>query len=124
MIDGKFSMQIHHGKRPGPGVHWDFRLLIPNEKRILSWSIPKRTLPTRGKRNLAVWVDDTHPMSHMTFEGRLKNGDLVELYDVGDVKIHRMTKDKLIFDLHGSKIKGSYVLIKTNDKNWLIIGKS
>lgn len=124
MIDGKFSIQVHYGKRPGPGSHWDFRILIPKEKRVLSWSIPKQTFPSRGERKLAVWVDDTHPISHMTFEGQLKNGDKIELYDLGDIQIHKMTKDRIMFDLKGTKVNGSFVLINTDRKNWLIIGKS
>jgi len=124
MIDGKFSIQVHYGKRPGPGTHWDLRILLPKEKRVLSWAIPKQTLPSRGKRNLAVWVDDTHPTYHMSFEGRLKNGDIVELYDVGEAKIHKLIKDRIIFDLKGTKVNGSFVLIKTDDKNWLLVGKS
>lgn len=124
MIKGKFSIQVHHGKRPGPGTHWDFRVLIPKDKTVLSWSIPKRKLPSRGEKVLAIWVDDTHPISHMTFEGRLKNGDLVELHDIGTIKILRKTNHKILFELEGSNEQGKYILIHLKQNQWLIIGKS
>lgn len=124
MIKSNFSVQVHYGKRPGPGTHWDFRVYDPKMKRVLSWAIPKQRMPQEsGEKIFAAWVDDKHSISYMNFEGRLPNGDTVELYDIGKIDIHKLTENRIIFDLYGTYITGKFTLINTGGKNWLIIGK-
>lgn len=119
MIKSKFSIQSHHGSRPGPGHHWDFRIMMPNGK-VWSWAIPKRRFPEDKKdKVLAVWVDDSHKPKHMTFHGFLKNGDQVELFDYGDLLFHSISDNKLTFQLTGSEITGIFHMIKIGD-NWLV----
>lgn len=121
MIKSNYSVQLHYGKRPG--THWDFRVYDPKSKRVLSWAIPKQRFPQQGEKVYAAWVDDTHDISYMDYDGRLPNGDRVKLQDVGKIDIHKLTNDRMIFDLNGKNNQGNFILIKTSKNNWLIIGK-
>ena len=111
MIKSNFSIQVHNRRRSGTGTHWDFRVYDPTTKKVLSWAIPKQKMPTMGERLFAAWVDDKHPISHMSYEGRRQNGDTVKLYDVGKINIHKLSEDRMIFDLHGKHITGNFIMI-------------
>jgi len=119
----RFSIQVHYGRRPGPGLHWDLRVVIPPNGVVWSWAIPKMRFPEKGERVLAVWVDDKHTLKDMTHQGRWPGGDKVELYDYGYVHFLTQSKFRLVLDFYGKNIKGVYHMIKI-DPNWLILKSS
>ena len=115
-----FVIQEHHATH----LHWDFRLEIGGV--LKSWALPKSPPRTKGIKRLAIHVED-HARSYADFEGEIKEGygkGSVKIWDKG--KFHLIKKDskKIEFELKGIKLKGKYVLIKTNygsrpEKSWL-----
>jgi len=139
-----FVVQEHHARN----LHWDFRLEIG---RVLkSWAIPKQPPRTKGIKRLAIQVED-HLKSYANFEGEIPEGQYgagkVKIWDSGEYDLLYKGKDKLEdkntpraypetffkkmftrgkieFELFGKKLKGKYVLVKTNygnkpKKSWL-----
>lgn len=120
-----FVIQEHNASH----LHWDFRLEI--NRTLKSWAIPK--IPDAvndGKtKRLAIQVED-HPLSYAKFEGEIKEGygkGTVKIFDKGTYELKSHDDKKIEFKLHGKKLKGDYVLIKTNygkteeqkNKSWL-----
>ena len=118
MISTKFTVQEHYRKKKHKS-HYDFRLVVG--RKVYSWALPKERFPKSGERLLAVWVDDTHDMSYITFSGVLDNGDEVTLLDEGDCKIYTIKKQRITFELFGDRFEGMYHLIHTNGDNWIIL---
>lgn len=103
--------------------HFDLRLEIGGT--LKSWAVPK-TIPRRkGIKRLAIKVTD-HAKSYAKFEGTIPKGSYgagkVKIWDKGSCKIVEKKRDKIIFELKGKKMKGSYALIKYagRDKQWLL----
>lgn len=103
-------------------LHFDLRL--ENDSGAMSsWAVPKHKLPKEGEKLLAQKVED-HPLSYRTFSGKIEEG-----YGKGDVKIHdsgvyeeiEWSAGKIKFKLNGKKEKGTYVLVKTDGKRWLLM---
>ncbi|MFC2034354.1 DNA polymerase ligase N-terminal domain-containing protein [Chloroflexota bacterium] len=69
-------------------------------------------------------VED-HPVNYINFTGNIPEGEYgtgsVEIWDEGKFDMEKESADKLEFSLKGKKLSGSYVLIHTEDKNWLLI---
>ena len=109
-------------------LHYDLRL--EHAGVLLSWAVPKGpSLRTQDKR-LAMRVED-HPLDYADFEGVIPEGygaGIVMLWDSGhwdpengDVDA-ALKKGELKFSLHGTKLKGSWVLVRTRDeRTWLLI---
>ena len=116
---GRFVVQEHNASR----LHWDFRLEMDGVLR--SWAVPK-TPPTKlGVRRLAVSVED-HDLDYIDFEGTIPEGEYgagsVEIWDEGTYMIESKKPEKLVFELHGNRMKGRYTLVHFTDKaeNWLL----
>ncbi len=114
-----FVIQEHHARN----LHWDFRLEIAGV--LKSWAIPKQPPRTPGIKRLAIQVED-HLKSYANFEGEIKEGygkGMVKIWDKGTYKLEDKKPDKIVFELKGKKLKGKYVLVRTNfgdkDNNWL-----
>ena len=118
-----FVIHDHHASHH----HWDLRLEM--EGVLASWAIPKspEELKQKGTKRLAVQVED-HPLSYATFKGTIPEGNYgagtVEIWDNGSYELKNKTPTKIEFELHGKKLTGNYVLIKTHfgskpDKSWL-----
>src|SRR4030042_3616072 len=115
-----FVIQEHHASH----LHWDFRLELDGV--LKSWAIPKEPPKEKGVKRLAIEVED-HDLSYANFEGEIKEGygkGIVKIWDKGNFKLIKRTPKEIEFELKGKKLKGKYVLLKTNfndnKKNWLI----
>jgi bifunctional non-homologous end joining protein LigD len=115
-------------------VHYDFRLEWHGT--LLSWAVPKGPSLDPSVKRLAMQVED-HPVEYAGFEGVIPEGEYgggtVMVWDNGtwepeaeDVDA-ALQKGDLKFTLHGKKLKGSWVLVRTrgygrsSDKSWLLI---
>lgn len=116
-----YVIQEHHASH----LHWDLRLEI---KGVLkSWAIPKEPPKTKGVKRLAIQVED-HPLAYAKFQGVIPEGNYgagkVEIWDSGTYELLEKNKEKIEFRISGKKLKGEYVLVKTNygskpEKSWL-----
>ncbi len=106
-------------------LHFDLRLEMDGV--LKSWAVPKQPPKTKGTKRLAIAVED-HPPSYADFEGSIPEGHYgagkVEIWDNGTYELKEKEKKKIEFTLHGKKLNGDYVLIKTNygskpEKSWL-----
>lgn len=113
-------------KHSATHLHWDFRLEI--EGVLKSWAVPKEPPAEKGIKRLAVQVED-HPLSYADFEGEIPEGNYgagkVEIWDSGEFEIMDKKPGKIVFTLHGKKLKGDYVLLQfgKEKKNWLFFKK-
>ena len=122
-------------KHQASQLHYDFRL----EWRgvLLSWAVPKGPSLDPSVKRLATPVED-HPIEYGDFEGVIAEGEYgggtVMLWDRGtwtpeveDVDA-ALEKGDLKFTLHGKKLRGSWVLVRTKlgyggsaKPQWLLI---
>jgi bifunctional non-homologous end joining protein LigD len=121
-------------KHDASHLHYDFRLEWGGV--LLSWAVPKGPSLDPSVKRLAARVED-HPVEYGGFEGTIPQGEYgggtVMLWDRGtwtpelpDVDA-ALTKGELKFTLHGKKLKGSWVLVRTKGyggskkESWLLI---
>lgn len=122
-------------KHQASHLHYDFRLEWNGV--LLSWAIPKGPSLDPSVKRLAMQVED-HPVEYGEFEGVIPAGEYgggtVMLWDTGawvpddpDVDA-ALRKGDLKFTLHGKKLKGSWVLVRTRGfgknarrSSWLLI---
>jgi len=122
-------------KHAASHLHYDFRL----EWRgvLLSWAVPKGPSLDPSMKRLATQVED-HPVDYGGFEGTIPEGQYgggtVMLWDQGawtpevpDVD-GALRDGNLKFTLHGKKLRGSWVLVRTKSgfggskrPGWLLI---
>lgn len=122
-------------KHSATNLHYDFRLQWNGV--LLSWAVPKGPSLDPSVKRLAMQVED-HPVEYGGFEGTIPAGEYgggtVMLWDKGtwtpetaDVDA-ALREGDLKFTLHGKKLKGSWVLVRTrgyggksNRSSWLLI---
>jgi bifunctional non-homologous end joining protein LigD len=118
-----FVVQKHRASH----LHYDFRLEIDGV--LKSWAVPKGPSLDPAVRRLAMAVED-HPIDYADFEGIIPEGEYgggtVMVWDRGTyVPEGQMTSDfgrgELKFTLQGVKLKGSWVLVRTKGRQWLLI---
>jgi DNA ligase D-like protein (predicted 3'-phosphoesterase) len=113
-----YVIQEHHAKR----LHWDLRFEFDNV--LKSWALPKSPPTVVSEKRLAVAVDD-HPLEYALFEGIIPEGNYgagqVKTWDIGTFDIKEKESKKIIFNIHGKKLKGNYCLLhfRPAEKNWL-----
>ncbi|GAC1506226.1 MAG: hypothetical protein NVS1B3_05610 [Candidatus Dormibacteraceae bacterium] len=113
----RFVVQEHHARR----LHWDFRL--EHDGVLVSWAVPKG-VPVDPKTNhLAVHVED-HPLDYIDFAGEIPAGNYgagrVLVWDHGTYETEKWSDREVMVILQGKRLKGRYVLFKTNGENWMI----
>jgi len=116
-----YVVQEHHASH----LHYDLRLEM--DGTLKSWAVPKEPPNTSGIKRLAVQVED-HPLQYATFEGSIPEGEYgagkVEIWDKGTYTLIDRKEDKLIVEIHGRKLDGTYVLLRLKGgKNWLLFKK-
>ena len=120
-------------KHRATSLHYDFRL--QHNGVLLSWAVPKGPSLDPTVKRLAMHVED-HPIEYGGFEGIIPEseygGGTVMVWDWGEWKPEvpdidaALKKGDLKFELHGKKLRGSWVLVRTrgfggSDKSWLLI---
>ncbi|CAN5888024.1 hypothetical protein BH18ACI4_BH18ACI4_01170 [soil metagenome] len=120
-----FVIQKHRATR----LHYDFRLEV--DEVLKSWAVPKGPSLDPTVKRLAMQVED-HPVDYAKFEGVIPEGEYgggtVMVWDYGTYKPEStddvstaLRKGELKFSLSGKKLKGSWVLVRTQDRQWLLI---
>lgn len=120
-----FVVQRHDARN----LHYDFRLEMDGV--LKSWAVPKEPPKEKGTKRLAIQTED-HPLAYADFEGEIPEGEYgagkVEIWDKGTFELLKREEKEIIVTLHGDKLKGDYVLIRTKygkeEKGWLLFKKA
>ena len=133
------GLQVVIQKHRAGHLHYDFR--IEHEGAMLSWAIPKGPSLDPSVRRLAMQTEP-HPMDYNHFEGVIPEGEYgggtVMIWDHGtwepempdhslatgdpEFVTKALAKGQLKFRLHGKKVSGSWVLVRTGGpRSWLLI---
>ncbi len=116
----RFVVHEHRAKN----LHYDFRIELDGV--LKSWAVPKEPPREAGTKRLAIQAED-HALSYMDFHGKIPEGrygaGTVKIWDRGRFSLSSRKPEKLVFSLHGKKLRGEYVLLKFKD-NWLFFKKS
>ena len=116
-------------KHRASALHYDFRLEARGAMR--SWAVPKGPSLDPRQRRLAMEVED-HPLEYADFEGVIPEGEYgggtVMIWDEGvwapmeDVDAARaIDAGEIRFVLMGRKLKGSWTLVRTGERKWLLM---
>jgi bifunctional non-homologous end joining protein LigD len=113
-------------KHAATSLHFDFRLELDGVMK--SWAVPKGPSLDPAVKRLAMQVDD-HPIGYNTFEGTIAEGTYgagtVMLWDRGTYTYagddpdtenglrRAYERGDLKFVLHGKRLRGSWVLVRT-----------
>lgn len=112
----RFVVHRHDASR----LHWDFRL--EREGVLKSWAVPKEPPVDPGVKRLAVEVED-HELDHIDFEGEIPEGEYgagtVSIWDGGTYELLSEHDRRLKLALRGRRLRGEYVLVPLEGKNWL-----
>src|SRR5687767_13656555 len=120
-----FVIQKHRATQ----LHYDFRLEVDGV--LKSWAVPKGPSLDPSVKRLAMQVED-HPIDYARFEGVIPEGEYgggtVMVWDIGTYRLEddesfdaAMRKGRLVFTLRGKKLKGSWSLVRTGDRKWLLM---
>ncbi|MDR6827957.1 bifunctional non-homologous end joining protein LigD [Bosea sp. BE271] len=128
----RFVIQKHDASR----LHYDLRLELDGVFK--SWAVTKGPSLDPNDKRLAVEVED-HPLDYGDFEGTIPKGEYgggtVMLWDRGYWEPEgsrppeeALEKGDFKFELHGKRLKGSFVLVRMRSDrdggkrtNWLLI---
>ena len=133
----RFVVQKHDASH----LHYDFRLEM--ESVLKSWAVPKGPSLNPSDKRLAIRVED-HPYDYREFEGIIPKGQYgggtVLVWDEGTYEpakgaflnkrqrqrdlLQQLDQGKIVFTLHGKKLKGDFTLIKSSyrgENSWLLM---
>ena len=120
----EFVVQKHRASR----LHYDFRL--EHDGVMLSWAVPKGPSLDPANKRFAMQTED-HPIEYNQFEGVIPEGEYgggtVMIWDRGtwepevDDVDAALAKGDLKFTLRGTKLRGSWVLVRMRPRQWLLI---
>jgi bifunctional non-homologous end joining protein LigD len=126
-----FVVQKHHASR----LHYDFRLAINGV--LVSWAVPRGPSMNPAEKHLAIRTED-HPLEYAEFEDVIPEGQYgagtVMVWDTGSYDPQngvpldeQLARGKIDIELHGSKLRGGFTLIRTRKsssgakESWLLI---
>jgi len=113
----RFVVQEHHAR----SLHWDLRL--EHEGTLASWAVPKGIPPDPRRNNLAVRTEN-HPLEYLDFHGEIPKGEYgagtMKIYDRGTYELHKWREDEVMVTFAGERVRGRYVLFRTDGSNWMI----
>lgn len=119
-----FVVQKHRASH----LHYDLR--IESDGVLKSWAVPKGPSLEPTIKRLAMAVED-HPIEYARFEGVIPEGEYgggtVMVWDIGTYQpengdvAEALRRGQLKFELRGTKLKGSWVLVRTRGRQWLLI---
>jgi bifunctional non-homologous end joining protein LigD len=128
-----FVVQKHAARR----LHYDFRLAINGV--LVSWAVPKGPSMNPAAKHLAIRTED-HPLEYAEFEGVIPAGQYgagtVMVWDMGTYEPQngippdkQLAQGKIDVELHGSKLRGGFTLVRTGKRpanssgkeQWLLI---
>jgi bifunctional non-homologous end joining protein LigD len=120
-----FVIQKHRATR----LHYDFRLEADGV--LKSWAVPRGPSLDPTVKRLAMEVED-HPVDYARFEGVIPEGEYgggtVMVWDFGTYKpegtesvAEALRKGELKFSLKGKKLLGSWALVRTDGRQWLLL---
>ena len=113
----RFVVQEHHAR----SLHWDLRL--EHEGALASWAVPKGIPPDPRRNNLAVRTED-HPLEYLDFHGDIPAGEYgagtMRIWDRGTYETHKWREDEVMVTFAGERLRGRYVLFRTDGANWMI----
>jgi bifunctional non-homologous end joining protein LigD len=116
-VSRRFVVQEHSAR----SMHWDLRL--EHEGTLVSWAVPRGIPPDPERNNLAVRTED-HPLEYLDFEGDIPEGNYgagtMRIYDRGTYEVHKFRDKEVMVTFHGERVRGKYVLFRTDEKNWMI----
>ncbi|MXX62111.1 MAG: DNA ligase D [Holophagales bacterium] len=131
-VGGRFVVQKHAARR----VHFDLRLEL--EGTLKSWAVPRGPSLDPEVKRLAVATED-HPLEYADFEGSIPAGNYgagaMIVWDSGrwvplEDPVAGMESGKLLFELHGYKLRGVWTLFRTGGRRqtddgsqWLLMKK-
>lgn len=113
---GIFCVQKHLASQ----LHYDLRL--EHRGVLLSWAVPKGPSLNPQDKRLAMMTED-HPLDYADFEGLISEGygkGIVMLWDCGTWRSEEedidaaLEQGRLKFCLDGSKLKGSWTLVRAH----------
>jgi len=124
----KKALQFVIQKHRATALHYDFRL--EHDGVMLSWAVPKGPSLDPATKRFAMQTED-HPIEYNRFEGVIPEGEYgggtVMIWDhgtwepeVADVDA-ALAKGDLKFTLDGKKLRGSWVLVRMRQRQWLLI---
>ncbi|MCS7103468.1 MAG: 3'-phosphoesterase [Candidatus Korarchaeum sp.] len=117
----RFVVHEHHARRAG--LHYDLRLEM--DGLLKDWAFRKELPLTYGVRRFGVQQPD-HDLSWLDFEGEIEEGygaGVMRIWDKGEYEVLESDEEKLVLKFYGSKLKGSYVMLKFKN-GWLFFKKS
>jgi bifunctional non-homologous end joining protein LigD len=120
-----FVVQKHRASH----LHYDLRL--EDRGTLKSWAVPKGPSTDPSIKRLAMEVED-HPVDYADFEGVIPEGEYgggtVMVWDRGQYRPEgsedvgaALRKGELKFTLNGKKLRGSWVLVRTRNGQWLLM---
>src|SRR5215216_390612 len=113
----RFVVQEHSAR----SMHWDLRL--EHEGALASWAVPKGIPADPKRNNLAVQTED-HPLEYLDFHGVIPEGSYgagtMRIYDRGTFELEKWRDAEVMVVFHGERVRGRYVLFRTDGKNWMI----
>ncbi|HEX5619617.1 MAG TPA: non-homologous end-joining DNA ligase [Solirubrobacteraceae bacterium] len=113
----RFVVQEHHAR----SLHWDLRL--ERDGALASWAVPKGIPPDPRKNHLAVQTED-HPLEYLDFHGEIPAGQYgagtMRIFDRGTYETHKWRDKEVMVTFHGERVRGKYVLFRTDGNNWMI----
>ncbi|MBS7642721.1 3'-phosphoesterase [Candidatus Bathyarchaeota archaeon] len=112
----RFVVHEHIARKAG--LHYDLRIEVNGI--LKDWAFRKPPPEEIGVKRFGVAQPD-HDIYWLNFEGEIDNGygaGVMRIWDQGLYDLVKMTDNSITLELHGSKLRGRYKLIKFKD-GWL-----